>query len=56
MAQATEFVFCRERPLFDRPEARDAERWPVAGTALFVFGSSALLWSLIIAGVHWMIG
>jgi hypothetical protein len=56
MAQATEFVFCRERPALERAEVREGGRWPLAGTALFVLGSSALLWSLIIAGVHWAIG
>jgi hypothetical protein len=56
MAQATEFVFCSERPAFDQQAVQGTERWPLAGTALFVLGSSALLWSLIIAGVHWMIG
>jgi hypothetical protein len=56
MAQATEFVLYRERPALDRAEAREEERWPLAATALFVLGSSAVLWSLIIAGVRWAIG
>jgi hypothetical protein len=56
MAQATELVLYRQRPALDRAEAGEEERWPLAATALLVLGSSALLWSLIIAGVRWTIG
>lgn len=53
MAQSTKVSAC---PALSSTDMGEDDRWSPPRTAMFVVVTSASLWSLIFAGVRWLIG